>query len=42
MRVLPIALRLPGTIRFLPVLTHPRSPSGCVIEASYAEKSIIA
>src|SRR5215813_7387237 len=42
MGVLPIALGLPGTICFLPVLTHHRSPSGCVIEAAYAEKGIIA
>jgi hypothetical protein len=42
MRVLPIALGLPGTIRFLPALTHHRSPSIWVIEASSAEKGIIA
>jgi hypothetical protein len=34
LRVLPRALGLPRTRRVLPGLTPPRSPSGCVIEAS--------
>ena len=42
MRVLLIALGLPGTIRFLPALTHHHSPSVCGIEAAYTENGIIA
>src|SRR6266404_5173795 len=42
MRFLPIALRLPGAIRFPTGLTHHCSPSVWVAEASYAERGIIA
>src|SRR6266568_6715247 len=37
MRLLPIALGLPGTIRFPTAIAHHRSPPGRVIEVSYLD-----
>src|SRR2546428_14186147 len=41
MRLLPIALGLPGTIGFPTAIAHHRSPHGQVTEVSYAGKNII-
>src|SRR5438105_11993454 len=42
MRLLPIALGLPGTIGFPTAIAHHRSPHRQVTEVSYAGKNIIA